>query len=108
MIPILKPHLRRLRNEVDVRMLLVDVLGIEHRHSGGHFRFQCPKCKGFETAVNPKTNLGRCFACKENYNPLDLVIQVKNLDFLQAVDYLDRFLGEAAPPTTAPQPGPAP
>ena len=96
MTPITKPYLRQLRNEVDVRMLLVDVLGVEHRHSGGHFRFLCPQCRQFDTAVNPKTNLGRCFSCRKNYNPIDLVIEVKRYDFLQAVEFLERFLEKGA------------
>jgi DNA primase len=98
MTPITKPYLRRMRNEIEMRKLLVEVLEIEHRHSGGRFRFLCPQCRQFDTAVNQKTNLGRCFGCRKNFNPIDLVIQVKQYDFLQAVEFLDRFLPEEAAP----------
>lgn len=91
---ITKPYLRRLRNDIDVRVLIADVLQLEHRSSDGRFRFLCPLCQEFNTAVNPATNLGRCFRCLKNFNPIDLVIVVKHFDFLQAVDFLDPFLPE--------------
>jgi DNA primase len=101
MTPITKPYLRRLRNQVDLRRLMIEVLDLEHRHTGGRFRFLCPQCQEFNTAVNPATNLGRCFTCLKNFNPIDLVILVKHYDFLQAVDFLDRFLPDE------PAPGPS-
>jgi DNA primase len=101
MIPITKSYLRRMRNEIEMRKLMVEVLKIEHRHSGGRFRFHCPECGQFDTAVNPNTNLGRCFGCRKNFNPIDLVIQVKQYDFLQAVEFLDRFLPEQTAPGQA-------
>ena len=101
MKPITKPYLRRLRNQVDLRWLMVEVLDLEHRHRGGRFRFLCPACQGFETAVNPATNLGRCFTCLKNYNPIDLVILVKHYDFLQAVNFLDGFLSDKGIPDTS-------
>jgi len=58
----------------------------------GYFRFLCPLCGEFNTAVNPKTNLGRCFCCKTNLNPVDLVMIVKHYSFLQAVAFLERLL----------------
>jgi len=94
MHPLTRPYLRRLRNEIDVRTLIAEVLNMEHRHSGGHFRFLCPLCREFNTAVNPKTNLGRCFCCSRNFNPIDLVILVKDYDFLQAVTFLEPLLPE--------------
>ena len=96
MTPITKPYLRRLRNEIDVRLLATDVLRLEHRYSEGRFRFLCPLCGEFNTAINPATNLGRCFCCQKNFNPIDLVIAVKHYDFLQAVDFLDPLLPDAA------------
>jgi hypothetical protein len=49
----------------------------------GCFRFLCPLCNGFDTAVNPKTNLARCFRCEKNFNTIDLVM------FLQSIDQKD-------------------
>ena len=96
MPPLTKSYLRRLRNDIDVRLLIADVLQLEHRFSAGRFRFLCPLCGEFDTAVNPATNLGRCFHCLKNFNPIDLVIVVKHYDFLQAVDFLEPLLPETA------------
>lgn len=94
MSPITKPYLRRLRNEIGLRALIADVLCMEHRHSGGRFRFLCPGCGNFDTSIHPRTNLGRCFGCKRNFNPIDLVMLVKHFDFLQAVAFLEPLLPE--------------
>ena len=57
-----------------------------------HLRFLCPLCREFNTAVNPRTNLGRCFRCEQNFNPIDMVMIVKGYSFLQAVEYLSSLL----------------
>lgn len=105
-----KPYLRRLRNEIPVAALIADVLRLEHRHSEGHWRFLCPLCQGFHTAVNPRTNLARCFDCQKNFNPIDLVLTVKHCDFHQAVAFLDPLLPDdeddesPSPPASPPPP----
>jgi predicted RNA-binding Zn-ribbon protein involved in translation (DUF1610 family) len=80
--------LRRLRNEVAIAQLITIGLDLPHKHSEGYLRFLCPRCGEFNTAVNPRTNLGRCFRCRENFNPIDLVLAVRECSFLEAVDYL--------------------
>ena len=80
-------ELRRLRNEVDIARLIRH-LGIPSKWREGYFRFLCPICNEFNTATNPRTNLARCFRCRENFNPIDLVMRVERLSFLQAVDFL--------------------
>lgn len=52
-------------------------------------RFLCPLCSRFNTAVNPATNLARCFACRKNFNPIDLVMAVHKCSFLEAVSFLE-------------------
>ena len=64
--------LYRLRNEIPVAKL-VPQLDWPHKHREGRFCFLCPRCGEFLTAVNPRTNLARCFACETNFNPIDLV-----------------------------------
>jgi len=90
-----KPYLRRLRNEIPVATLIAEVLQLEHRHSEGHFRFLCPLCQSFHTAVKNATNLARCFDCRKNFNPIDLVLTVKHCDFLHAVAFLDPLLPDS-------------
>jgi hypothetical protein len=87
-----KSLLYTLRNEIDVRMLIEKTLRIPCRVTQGCFRFMCPLCGGFDTAVNPKTNLARCFACKKNFNTIDLVMLIRQTDFVHSVKFLKSIL----------------
>ena len=80
--------LRKLRNDIPIARLIADVLGIPSKISEGYFRFLCPLCLDFNTATNPKTNLARCFRCERNFNPIDIVMLDKRLNFVEAVAYL--------------------
>ncbi|MDX1707741.1 MAG: hypothetical protein R3274_04010 [Desulfobacterales bacterium] len=81
-------QLYALRNEINVQVLIENTLGIPCRLSQGCFRFLCPLCHGFDTAVNPKTNLARCFRCEKNYNTIDLVMLARQADFVHSVKFL--------------------
>ena len=80
--------LYRLRNEILVNDLIQKHLQLPAKHRDGFLRFLCPLCNEFNTATNTNTNLARCFRCNKNFNPIDLVIAVRQLSFLQAVKYL--------------------
>jgi len=86
-----KTTLRRLRNDIPIAILIGDILEIPSKISEGYFRFLCPNCKEFNTATNSETNLGRCFRCAVNYNPIDIVMIVKHFDFKDAVLFLDNL-----------------
>jgi len=81
-------QLYALRNEISVQGLIEKTLCIPCRVTEGCFRFRCPLCSGLDTAVNPKTNLARCFHCKKNYNTIDLVMLTRQADFIQSVKFL--------------------
>lgn len=83
-----KKMLRMLRNAIPVDIVIADLLKQPNKISEGYFRFLCPNCGEFNTAVNPKTNLGHCFSCEKNFNPIDMVMSVKTYSFTQAVEYL--------------------
>lgn len=83
-----KQLLTRLRNQIPIVELIADNLNLETKISEGYFRFRCPICHQLNTATNPKTNLARCFDCKQNFNPIDMVMQVKRYNFKDAVEYL--------------------
>lgn len=83
-----KTQLWKLRNDIPVDLLIANILKLPNKISEGYFRFMCPSCTEFTTAINPKTNLARCFSCKKNFNPIDMVMAVKTYSFTQAVDYL--------------------
>jgi hypothetical protein len=80
--------LYRLRNEIPVADLLA-FLDWPNKQRDGRFCFVCPRCKEFLTAVNPRTNLGRCFHCETNFNPIDLVMAINECDFVEAVHFLE-------------------
>ena len=84
-------ELFELRNTVPVNALIENVLNIPVKLSDGVFRFLCPVCNEFQTATNLFTNLARCFCCEKNFNPIDLVMMVKGVGFVESVNYLKRL-----------------
>jgi hypothetical protein len=84
----------KIRNLIPIDLLIVQVLKIPHKLSDGYLRFLCPICSEFNSAINPKTNLARCFRCKRNFNPIDLVIAESDLNFTDAVDSLIPLLAK--------------
>ena len=81
-------QLYTLRNEISVQVLIEKTLRIPCRVTRGCFRFLCPLCNEFDTAVNPKTNLARCFRCEKNFNTIDLVMVVRQMNFVDSVRFL--------------------
>jgi len=88
-----KEFLRMLRNEIPIAILICDLLKLESKLSEGYFRFLCPICSCFNTATSQKTNLARCFRCEKNFNPIDMVMEVKRVGFVDAVEYLNGIVG---------------
>ncbi len=84
--------LHDLGNRVSVREVIEKGLGIRHHIDSGIFRFECPFCASFHTSVKKTTNLARCFDCKINLNPIDMVMAVRKTDFLQSAGYLTPLL----------------
>jgi len=67
-------EISKIRNDVLVRDVIERLLNLPHKIVEGIYRFLCPVCNEFNTGLNPNTNLCRCFGCKKNYNPIDLVM----------------------------------
>lgn len=84
-------HLRTLRNDVPVRIVLGD-LRVPTKSRGRRLVFRCPLCGGSQAAINPQHNLLRCFRCAKDFNPIDLVMALRNCPFREAVTYIERFL----------------
>ena len=80
--------LRMLRNDIPINEVIVDLLNLEVQYSHKTLRFRCPVCDNFHTATNLETNLARCFDCKKNFNPIDIIITVENCRFVDAVKFL--------------------
>jgi hypothetical protein len=79
--------LRRLRNDIPIDWLIKH-LGWPRKMRSGSFVFVCPRCNETQSAVNPRTNLGRCFRCETNFNPIDFTICACRCGFGEAVEYL--------------------
>jgi DNA primase len=87
--------LRTLRNQIPIGNLIANGLKMEVYRRGSHLRFRCPCCGCLHTATNPKTNLARCFECRKNFNPIDMVMAAGQCSFVEAVEYLKRrYLGQ--------------
>ena len=84
--------LYELRNLIPIDVLIEKELNIPTKISEGVFRFLCPLCNEFQTAVNLKTNLSRCFRCEKNFNAIDLVMICRETDFVDSVKYLQEIL----------------
>ena len=80
--------LRRLRNDIPIDSVITGLLKMEAKNPHGILRFRCPLCFNFHTATNHETNLARCFDCKKNFNPIDLVMTVGDRNFIEAVEFL--------------------
>jgi DNA primase len=85
-------ELYRLRNSIPIDVLIEKELAIPSKIREGFFRFLCPLCNEFQTAVNPKNNLGRCFRCEKNFNTIDMVMAWHNIGFVDSVKYLQTIL----------------
>lgn len=94
----------RIRNQVSIADLIIGRLDMPWKISEGFLRFLCPMCGEFRTAVNPTTNLARCFRCQKNFNPIEMVMAVRHCTFVQAVYTLIPLLPAKTPrlPPTIP------
>ncbi len=84
--------LYRLRNDIPLERLIAEHLNWPCKRREGRFVFVCPRCRESLTAVNPRTNLGRCFRDDENFNTIDFVMLATGRDFVEAVHFLAEFL----------------
>jgi DNA primase len=78
-------ELYTLRNAIPIDQLIRAMPSLSAKESEGVLRFLCPLCLEFNTATNPRTNLARCFRCNKNFNTIDLVMQVQDMNFKDAV-----------------------
>ncbi len=95
--------LYRLRNEIPLEYLIANHLSWPCKRREGRFCFVCPRCGESLTAVHPRTNLGRCFRCEENFNAIDFVMVGTGRDFVDAVHFLTDLLPaqRSTPPAVA-------
>lgn len=87
-----KEELYRVRNEISIDEVIEHIVDLPCKKRDGHLRFLCPVCSESNTATNPKTNLARCFRCRRNFNPIDMVMAVRGAGFVEAVRCLKEHL----------------
>ena len=90
MTPIPAHKLRYLRNQIPITDVIQLRLRLPCSYRDNFWRFLCPICNEGDTAINPLTNLGRCFRCQRNFNPIDIVMAVRHCSFLDAIKFLEQ------------------
>ncbi len=95
-----RDFLRSLRNDIPIDDLIRMQPDLPSKERDGYLRFLCPRCSEFHTATNPRTNLGRCFRCGVNFNPIEIVMAVEDCAFLDAVKILSRLFKARGPKRT--------
>jgi hypothetical protein len=85
------------RNHIPIRYVIESLLNIPSKPAQGTFRFLCPQCSEYNTAINPQTNLARCFDCKKNFNPIDMVMLDRHTDFVETVNLLLNYKNSVSP-----------
>jgi hypothetical protein len=80
-----------LRNEIPIQVLIETKLKIPNKIRDGFFRFLCPCCGEFNTAIKKETNLAKCFISKKDFNTIDMTLEVTTLDFVESVHFLQKF-----------------
>ena len=87
-----------LRNHIPIRKVIESFLDIPVKTNQDIFRFRCPLCAEYNTSINSCINLARCFHCEKNYNPIDMVMIVRHLNFAETVElllsYKNNFLSD--------------
>ena len=86
-----------LRNRVPITHVIKTLLDLPTRSTNGKLSFACPLCGGFDTAINAAHNLAQCFECRQNFNPIELVMHQRQIGFVDAVRCLKNRI-EPTPP----------
>jgi hypothetical protein len=85
-----------LRNRVPITHVIKTLLELPTHSTNGRLSFACPLCSGFDTSINADHNLARCFDCRQNFNPIELVMHQRQIGFVDSVRWLEKRI-EAAP-----------
>ena len=85
-------QLSYLRNKVPIDQVVINsFLSLLTRNRNGKLSFACPVCHGFFTSINAKHNLARCFDCRQNFNPIEMVMHQLKISFVDSVKWLQQY-----------------
>ena len=90
-----------LRNRVPITHVIKTLLDLPTRSTNSKLSFACPVCGGFDTSINAAHNLARCFDCRQNFNPIELVMHHLQIGFVDSVGWLKNRI-QAAPAQNTP------
>jgi DNA primase len=88
-------YLHRIRNEIPVLSLL-ERLDWPTKYREGEFFSLCPSCQEFQVKKTPEANLGHCFHCDRNFNPIDFTMLIEQVNFVSAIEMLDPLLSPSS------------
>jgi hypothetical protein len=77
-----------LRNQVPISHVIETLLGRPVVNADGRMRFACPACRAMDTSINTDHNLLKCFDCRQNFNPIELVMHQLHISFVDSVKWL--------------------
>jgi hypothetical protein len=83
-------QLSYLRNKVAIDRVIKTFLCLPTCSRTGKLSFACPVCHGFNTSINAQHNLARCFDCRQNFNPIELVMHQLKISFVDSVKWLQQ------------------
>jgi len=83
-------ELSYLRNEIPIERVIKIFLSLHTDSRSGKLSFACPLCHGSNTSINAKHNLARCFDCRQNFNPIEIVMHQLKIGFVDSVKWLKR------------------
>ena len=81
-------ELHGLRNRVPIEQVLETLRVRYEKDSNDKLSFSCPICGGWDTAIHAAHNLARCFSCRKNFNPIELVMHQLKTGFVDSVKWL--------------------
>ena len=84
--------LRRLRNQIPFGTAVRAACSGRTSDAATNWPSSAHVARETHSAVNPRTNLARCFHCQTNFNPIDFTMDARECDFVEAVQYLAHFL----------------
>jgi DNA primase len=81
-------QLSYLRNQIPIERVIKIFLSLHTDSRSGKLSFACPVCHGSNTSINAKHNLARCFDCRQNFNPIEIVMHHLQISFVDSVKWL--------------------
>ena len=83
-------ELSLLRNNIPINRVIETMLSVATGNKNGAPSFNCPACHSANTSINARHNLARCFHCRQNFNPIEFVMQQRQTSFVDSVKWLKR------------------